>query len=102
MEVHRRSDWPDAQVDDFDKHRETHRKVDMALRYLHTEAVADQRDANHQQQRQREDFTVGWRLAKELMGPAENIITPTARISYAFSTCDSRLKLLLPSSRLNP
>ena len=26
-------------------------------------------------------FTVGWRLTKVLMGPAENIITPTARIT---------------------
>jgi hypothetical protein len=26
-------------------------------------------------------FIVGWRLMKELMGPAENIITPTARIT---------------------
>jgi hypothetical protein len=83
MEVHRRSDSPDAQVDHFDKHRETHRKVDIAFgicipRPSPTSAtpIISNKDSAR-------TFTVGLRLTKELMGPAENIITPTARISYA-------------------
>ena len=48
MQVNRRSHSPYPQVDHFHKHGEAHRKVDIALRDVHAEPVANQRDANQQ------------------------------------------------------
>jgi hypothetical protein len=41
MQANRLRDATDAQVDGFYQHGEAHRKVDVALGYMHPEAVAD-------------------------------------------------------------
>src|SRR5262245_19531180 len=50
----RRTRPADAQVDHLDEYRETHGEVDVALRNVHAEAIADERHADQQQERQRE------------------------------------------------
>jgi|HubBroStandDraft_6_1064221.scaffolds.fasta_scaffold27016_4 hypothetical protein len=42
MQLNRHSKSPDLQVDHFHEHEKTHRKVDVAFRYVHAEAFADQ------------------------------------------------------------
>src|SRR4051812_17796784 len=37
-----------AEVDHLDKHRKAHREVDVALRNVHPESLADERDADEQ------------------------------------------------------
>ena len=45
-----------AQVDHLDEHREAHREVDVALRNVEAQPVADERHANHQQEGERQHF----------------------------------------------
>ena len=68
-----------AQVDHLDEHREAHREVDVALRDVHAEAVADQR-----RRRSAAGTTAPAPSPSDggstnaLIGSAENIMMPTA------------------------
>ena len=54
MQPHRRVRRPDAQVDRLHENREAHREVDVALRDVEARPVGHQRQANHQEERQRQ------------------------------------------------
>jgi hypothetical protein len=46
MPVNRRSDPPNAQIDHFHKRGEGHCEIDIALRYMQAQTLADQGFAN--------------------------------------------------------
>src|SRR5688572_31340002 len=54
LQVDRRALPADAQVDHLDEDREAHGEVDVALRDVLLEAFADQRDADQQQEAERQ------------------------------------------------
>src|SRR6185436_20285673 len=51
-----------AQIDDLDEYRKPQREVYVALRNVHVETVADERDSDEEQERQREDLERGMPL----------------------------------------
>jgi zinc dependent phospholipase C len=59
MQVNRRSDAPDAQIDHFYKCAEGQREIDIALRYVQAETLANQGDTNQEQERHRKNFHRG-------------------------------------------
>ena len=65
MQLDRTALPADTQIDGLDEHREAHRKVDVALGNMHVEAVADERHANQQEKRQRQNLD-GWMQADEM------------------------------------